>query len=103
MLFVDKKETFFDYNNKNFSKSQKSPFAKGITHVLVKKCPWRYLDLIKIRLEIMLKTLQSKKKPFGAIKSRIFNSLKIRIFQRANAFGPKKANFFFTCCWSKQD
>ena len=39
MLFVDKKETFFDYNNKNFSKSQKSPFAKGITHVLVKKMP----------------------------------------------------------------
>ena len=40
MLFVDKKETFFDYNNKNFSKSQKSPFAKGLTHVLVKKCPF---------------------------------------------------------------
>ena len=34
----------------------------------------------------MLKTLQSKKQPFGAIKSRIFNSLKIRIFQKAHAF-----------------
>ena len=98
MLFVDKKETFFDYNNKNFSKSQKSPFAKGITHVLVKKCPWRYLDLIKIRLEIMLKTLQSKKKPFGAIKSRIFNSLKIRIFPKGltHASGPKMPIFSLT-------
>ena len=36
--FVEKKETFFDYNNKIFSKSQKSLFPKGLTHVLVKKC-----------------------------------------------------------------
>ena len=34
--FVEKKETFFDYNNKIFSKSQKSLFPKGLTHVLVK-------------------------------------------------------------------
>ena len=31
--FVEKKETFFDYNNKIFSKSQKSLFPKGLTHV----------------------------------------------------------------------
>ena len=36
--FVETKETFFDYNNKIFSKSQKSLFPKGLTHVLVKKC-----------------------------------------------------------------
>ena len=36
--FVEKKETFFDYNNKIFSKSQKSLFPKRLTHVLVKKC-----------------------------------------------------------------
>ena len=42
----------------------------------------------------MLKTLQSKKKPFWAIKSRIFNSLKIRIFPKGPCFWSKKGQFF---------
>ena len=46
----------------------------------------------------MLKTLQSKKKSFWATKSRIFNSLKIRIFPKGltHASGPKNANFSLT-------
>ena len=49
----------------------------------------------------MLKTLQSKKKRFWATKSRIFNSLKIRIFPKGltHASGPKNANFFFNRFW----
>ena len=74
MLFVDKKETFFDYNNKNFSKSQKSPFAKGLTHVLVKKMPifFVYLFLEKFRLEIMLSDFAQEKETFLTLKNRIF-------------------------------
>ena len=75
MLFVDKKETFFDYNNKNFSKSQKSPFAKGLTHVLVKKkCPFFfvYLFLEKFRLEVMLSDFAQEKETFLTLKNRIF-------------------------------
>ena len=60
--------------------------------LLIKKCQFLlYLDLFKIRLEIMLKTLQSKKKPFGAIKSRSFQSPKNRIFPKGltHAFDQK--------------
>ena len=74
MLFVDKKETFFDYNNKNFSKSQKSPFAKGLTHVLVKKMPifFVYLFFEKFRLEVMLSDFAQEKETFLTLKNRIF-------------------------------
>ena len=43
----------------------------------------------------MLKTLQSKKKPFGAIKSRIFNSVNSRIFPKGltHAFDQKMPIF----------
>ena len=60
--------------------------------LLIKKCQFLlYLDLTKIRLEIILKTLQSKKKPFGAIKSGIFQSPKNRIFRKefTHAFDQK--------------
>ena len=39
--------------------------------------------------------MQSKKKPFGAIKSRIFQSLKIRIFPKGLTHAlVKKCHFF---------
>ena len=63
--FVEKKETFFDYNKKNFSKSQKSLFAKWLTHVLVKNANFFvYVVLEKFRLEIMLSDFPQEKKPF---------------------------------------
>ena len=93
MLFVDKKETFFDYNNKNFSKSQKSPFAKGLTHVLVKKMPifFVYLFLEKFRLEVMLNDFAQEKETFLTLKNRIFQSPKNCIYPKrlTQAFDEK--------------
>ena len=37
---MNRKETFFDYKNKNFSTSQKSHFSKGVNLLLVKK--WNF-------------------------------------------------------------
>ena len=54
--FAEKKETFFDYKkNSVFQKPKTRIFSKGLTHAFGKKMPFfLYLDLIKIRLEIML-------------------------------------------------
>ena len=104
---LDRKETFFGHKKSNLSKSQKSHFSKGVNPCFWSKNAIFFLNLflVEIRVEIMLKTLQSKKKPFGAIKSRIFNSVNSRIFPKGltHAFGPKNANFFFNGFWSKQD
>ena len=59
---------------------------------LAKKCHFlRYLDLIKIRLEIMLSDFSEKKKPFFTIKNTIFQSPKPRIFPKGltHAFHQK--------------
>ena len=37
--FAEKKETCFDYKKRNFSKSKKSTFPKGLTHAFGKKMP----------------------------------------------------------------
>ena len=53
----ERKETSFHFKKKQrFSKTKKSHFfSKGLTHAFGKKMPFfLYLDLIKIRLEIML-------------------------------------------------
>ena len=53
--FGERKETCFDYKKQNFSKSKNSAFSKWLTHAFGQKMPFfLYLDLIKIRLEIML-------------------------------------------------
>ena len=71
--FEDKKETFIDYNNKNFSKSQKSLFVKVLTHALVKKCQFFvYVDLDQFRLEMMLNDFPQEKETFLTLKNRIF-------------------------------
>ena len=52
--FEEKKETFFDYKNENFSKSKQKVafFSKGLTDTFGQKMPFfLYLDLIKISLE----------------------------------------------------
>ena len=36
----DRKETFFDYKNKNFSTSQKWHFFRGLTHAFGQKMQW---------------------------------------------------------------
>ena len=60
--------------------------------LLAKKCHYlRYLDLIKIRLEIMLSDFSEKKKSFFTIKNTIFQSPKPRIFPKGltHAFDQK--------------
>ena len=37
--FAEKKETCFDYKKRNFSKSKKSTFPKGLTHAFGQKMP----------------------------------------------------------------
>ena len=60
------KETCFDYKKQNFSKSKKSAFPKGLTHAFGQKLPtitqfFVYVDLVKIRLEIMLSDFPQEK------------------------------------------
>ena len=90
--FVENKETFFDYNNKNFSKSQKSLFPKWLTHALVKKCHFFvHVDLEKFGLEIMLNDLAEEKETFLTLKNRIFQSPKNCIYPKrlTQAFDEK--------------
>ena len=53
----------------------------------------------------MLTQFAEEEETFLGYKSRIFESLKILIFSKGltHSFGPKNANFFFICFWSKQD
>ena len=60
--------------------------------LLVKKFQiFRYLDLVKVRLEIIRNNFGEKKKPFYTIKRTIFNSPQNRIFAKGltHAFGQK--------------
>ena len=78
--FVEKKQTFFDYNKL----SQKSLFPKGLSNALVTKCQFFSLMLIilmKIRLEIMLSDFAEKKETCFDYKNRIFQSPKNSLFQ----------------------
>ena len=66
--------------------------------LLAKKCQFfLYLDLVKIRLEIMLNYFEDRKEIPLTIEDRIFQSPKHRIFfKRVNpCFWPKYAIFFF--------
>ena len=75
-------------------------FPKGLTHAFGQKMLifFVYLDLVKIRLEIMLSDFPRKKETFWAIKNRIFQSRKKSHFF-SKGFNPgflsKKAKFFF--------
>ena len=55
--FAEKKETFFYLKKQNFPKCKKRTFSKGLTHAFGQKMPFFliYSDLVKIRVEIMLK------------------------------------------------
>ena len=56
--------------------------------LLVKKCQqvFLYLDLVKIKLELMRNNIVEKKETFFDCKENIFNFLKIAFF---HAFGQK--------------
>ena len=81
--FAEKKETCFDFQKRNFLKSKKSSFPKGLAHALGQKMPFfLYLDLVKIRLEILLNYFEERKETFQTIKKRIFQVQKIALFLR---------------------
>ena len=56
---LETKETFFSHKKFSLSKSQKSHFPKGVNPCLSSKNVFFFLELfsVKIRLEIMFKTL----------------------------------------------
>ena len=67
--FAEKKETFLTIKKQTFSKSKKSHISKGLTHAFAKKRQFiLYLQLIKIRLEIMLSDFAEKKETFLSYK-----------------------------------
>ena len=55
--FEETKETFLTIKNRIFQSSKKRTFSKGLTHAFGQKMPFFkiYSDLVKIRVEIMLK------------------------------------------------
>ena len=72
--FQEKKETCFDYKKRNFSKSKKSHFFKGVN-----PCSWTKnanfsftLIWSKIRLEITVNNFVKKKNSFFTIKKKTF-------------------------------
>ena len=95
---MNRKETFFDYKNKNFSASQKWRFRKGLTHASGQKNAifFHYLFSLKIRVEERVNNvLKRKKKAFLDCKNKIFHSPKNRIFPKGltHAFGQKMQLF----------
>ena len=68
--FAEKKKTRFDYKKTEYFKVQKIRLSKGVNPCFwSKKCHFfLYLDLVKIRLQIMLNYFEEKKKPFLTLK-----------------------------------
>ena len=98
--FAEKKETFFDLKKQNILKCKKTHFFKGVN-----PCFWSknaifliYSDLVKTRVEIMLKLHWREKEIVLPIKNSVFQSLKHRIFSKGltHAFGQKMPFFFST-------
>ena len=96
---LNRKETFFDYKNTNFSTSQKWHSSKGVN-----PCFWSknaiffiVIFLLKIRLEVRVNNVLDRKKYFFYYKDKIFHSLKNHIFPKwlTHAFVKKSAIFLF--------
>ena len=96
---MNRKETFFDYKNKNFSTSQKWHFSKGVNPCFWSKNAifFHYLFSLKIRVEERVNNVLERKKTFLDYKNKIFHSLKNGIFPKGliHAFGLKIQFFFY--------
>ena len=96
--FEERKETFFDYKKENFSKSKKSHFfSKWLIHAFGQKMPFfLYLDLVKIRLEIMLSDFAEKKETCFDYKKQNFSKSKKSTFPKETPYMllVKKCHFF---------
>ena len=98
--FAGKKETFFDLKKQNLSKSKKTHFFKGVN-----PCFWSknaifliYSDLVKTRVEIMLKLhWREKRNRFDYKKQRFSKSKTSHFFKGVNpCFWSKNAIFIST-------
>ena len=82
---MNRKETFFDYKNKNFSTSQKWHLSKGVNPCFWSKNAifFHYLFSLKIRVEERVNNvLKRKKKLFWTVKTKFFIFPKTAFFQR---------------------
>ena len=76
-VFVQEKRTFLTLKNRIFHSPKNRIFPKGLTHAFDQKCQFLlYLDLIKIRLEIMLKDFAEKRETFWGYKKQNFQQSK---------------------------
>ena len=81
---MNRKETFFDYKNKNFSTSQKWHFSKGVNPCFWSKNANFFTTFfsLKIKLEVRVNNVLDSKKNFFVHKKEIFRSLKNGIFPK---------------------
>ena len=90
---MNRKETFFDYKNKNFSTSQKWHFSKGVNPCFWSKNAifFHYLFSLKIRVEERVNNVLERKKTFLDYKNKTNHSRKNHIFPKGSthAFGQK--------------
>ena len=62
---LNRKETFFDYKNTNFSVSKMASFQRGEPILLVEKCNFfKFFFSLKIRLEVRVNNVLDRKKTF---------------------------------------
>ena len=95
--FTEKKKAFFTLKTEFIQSPKNRIFSKGLTYDLVKKCQFfLYLDLVKIRLEIMLNDFAEKKETFFGYKKQNFSKSKKSHFSKGvnPCFWTKIANFF---------
>ena len=98
--FTEKKKAFFTLKTEFIQSPKNRIFSKGLTYDLVKKCQFfLYLDLVKIRLEIMLYDFAEKKETFFGYKKQNFSKSKKSHFSKGvnPCFWTKIANFFCLC------
>ena len=92
---LDRKETFFDYENKNFWKSRKSHFSKGVNPCQNANF-FHFFFSLKISQEIRYNNVLDRKETFFAYKNKKFRkSKKSHFSKRVNpCFWSSSANSF---------
>ena len=93
----DRKETFFEYQNKTLQSPKRLHFFKRVNPCFWSKTAkfFLYLNLVKIRLEKVSNNILEKKETFFTIKTKIFDSPINHIFPKGltHAFGQKMPIF----------
>ena len=92
-----KKKPFLTLKNRIFRSPKKRTFSKGLTHAFGQKMPFFliYSDLVKTRVEIMLKIhWREKRNRFDYKKQRFSKSKTSHFFKGlTHAFGLKMSSF----------